>query len=193
MLLLKLQDQTFAFCRQFGAASIFSAGRSVCCYQAAFKTIKRPSYCLSRNARQCRLYCNWVAIHCNRSINSSALAFTRERTRRLIHGLAKQTHSCMNFIELWWQKGSFQTRKAFNFKIGLGSDPHLWPRILNIDWKNIISGTSSRDGSFGWSTRCDTSRQLPAVTFIKPWMQSHFSGSRDLSYLGSVRGGITMF
>ena len=23
--------------------------------------------------------------------------------------------------------------EAFNFKIGLGSDPHLWPRILNID------------------------------------------------------------
>ena len=133
----------------------------VFCYQAAIKTNNKKTELLrlSRNARQCRLYCSWVAIHCNSSINSSALAFTRERTRRLIQGLAKQTHSCMNFIDLWWQKGSFQTRKAFNFKIGLGSDPHLWPRILNIDWKNIISGASSRDGSFGQSTRCDTSRQ----------------------------------
>ena len=47
MLLLKLQDQTFAFCRRFGPASIFSAVRSIFCYQAAVKRLKRPSYCVS--------------------------------------------------------------------------------------------------------------------------------------------------
>jgi len=86
-------------------------------------------------------------------------------------------------IPAWTLSICGDKKEAFNFKIGLGSDPHLWPWILNIDWKNIISGASSRDGSFGWSTRCDTSRQCTAVIFIKPWMQSHFSGSRYLSYV----------
>ena len=44
------------------------------------------------------------------------------------------------------ETGTFKLRKAFNFKIGLCSDPHLWSWILGDDWKNTVKRTNSRDG-----------------------------------------------
>jgi len=44
-------------------------------------------------------------------------------TKRLIHGLVKQTQFCVSFIAPWLRNGTFQNRKAFSVLIGLFSDP----------------------------------------------------------------------
>jgi len=68
-------------------------------------------------------------------------------TKRLIHGLVKQTQICVNFIALCDHKtGAFEHRKAVSFQIGLcqdAQDAHLWSWILGNDCKSTISMQAS--------------------------------------------------
>jgi len=72
----ELQDQSLAFCRRFGIASIFSTEPSAldrfsaACDRARMKISKNTEVlCLSET--QGSVYCKWAATHCSRWRSSS--------------------------------------------------------------------------------------------------------------------------
>ena len=86
----------------------------------------------------------------------------------------------VRFIALWSQNGSFQTQQ-----ISLCSVSHLRPWIMGNE--SAMSQMQQQrwdfcEGLTAWhlTTKC------AVVKFIKPWMSSHFSQSRDLSYIHVV-------
>jgi len=99
-----------------------------------------------------------------------------------IHGLVKETKFCVNFVDMWWQNGSFETPQTFCFEIGLCSN-HIWSWILGGDWKSAFSfpSTSGREGIF-----CDEFKVWHVAKKCKKLGNSQSSECRATSPNGEI-------
>jgi len=107
-------------------------------------------------------------------------------TKILVHGLVKQTQFCVSFIALWSQNRRFKDRKLSVFKSVivpmLMYDHESWvttEKILSIEqWQ--------------WWDICEVFSVWHFVTkstgliSLEPGTLSHFSESREPSYISSV-------
>jgi len=86
---------------------------------------------------QSSVFCKWVEIRYSRWWRSSSLGWysrlTEVGTKRLIHGLVKQTQFCVSFTSPWWRNGSFQNSQSFQFL----NWPLLRssPVVMNLRWR----------------------------------------------------------
>jgi len=191
---LELQDQLFTFASRFGTVSIFSTGnRFFSTHSIGFllratvpewkSALKIPGYYFSLESQD-SVCCKWAAMHCNRWRRSSTLGWylrvTEGGARRLMQGLVKLMQSCVSFTALWSHNGSFripQGSQLLNRSFFLSLS-----MVMNLGYrKNIISGTSGKNGIFA-SPRCDceTSRRSAQLwNSQRPECQL-----RDRSYVG---------
>jgi len=112
---------------------------------------------------------------------------TKVGTKRLIHGLVKQTQFCVSFIALWWRNWSFQTPQSCQF-----SNRSLLrssPVVMNLRWrlaeycqKNNLQRRDICEEFSVWHIVTKST----GLKSVKPGMPSHFSESRDPTYVSSA-------
>jgi len=70
--------------------------------------------------------------------------------------------------------------------IGLRSDPHLWSRIFDNDWKGTIPWESGRNGTLRKFNVPHFATKCAVAKFLKSWMSSNFSKLKDTSWSASA-------
>jgi len=103
-------------------------------------------------------------------------------TRRLIHGLVKQTQFSVSFIALWWQNWSFRKPQSCQF-----SKPVFVPILIcrsesQVMTEIVLPQVQAAEMDFCEEfTACYFATKCAHVKFVKTWMLSHFE-KRDSSY-----------
>jgi len=149
--------------------------------------LKRSRYCASQDA-QGGVCFKWAEIYCRRWRPSSTLgwySWVREvGTERLIHRLGKQMQFCMSFIAPWLRNGSFQRGQSFQ-SLNRSLFASL-PVAMNLRWrlKEYCQKNRQQRGviceEFSvWHFATNST----GMKSVKPGMSSHFSESRDPSYV----------
>jgi len=135
--------------------------------------------------------CKWVKKHCSRLRRSSTLEWYSRLmevgTNRLIHGLVKQTQFCVSFIARWLRNGRFQRTQSFQFlNLSLFRSS---PVVINFRWrlkeycqKNKRQRRDICEEFLVWHFVTKNT----GLKSVKPRMSSHFSESRDPSYVNSA-------
>ena len=80
--------------------------------------LKRPRNCVSPETRvsaRCKKMAKHYHSSCSWSILRLYSKITKGRTRKLIHGLAKQMGVCVRFVALWSQNASFRRPQSCQF------------------------------------------------------------------------------
>ena len=113
---------------------------------------------------------------------------TKVGTKRLKHGLVKQTQFFLSFVAPWWRNGSFQRPQSFQF-----INRSLFrsaPVVMNLRWR--LKGYHQKNKRQRWdicrvlgATLRDKGHRSGLIS-VKPRMSSHFSESRDPSYVSSA-------
>jgi len=125
-------------------------------------------------------------MHCSRWRRASTLGWysrvTKVGTKRLKHGLVKQTQFCVIFIAPWWRNGSFQRTQSFQFlnRTLFGSSLV----VMNLRWR--LKEYCEKNKRQRWDI-CEEFSVWHFVTkrtglkSVKPRMLSHLSEWRDPS------------
>ena len=153
---------------------------SAACNQAGMKISTKTIevLCLSRRLRQCILQVNGNTLQQVETFKYLPVVFavTEVGTKRLIHGLVKQTQFCVSFIVPWWLNGSLQRLQSFQFL-----NPSMFrssPVVMNVRWR--LKEYCQKNKLLIWNI-CEEFSVWHFVTkstglkFGKPGMLSHFS------------------
>jgi len=119
----------------------------------------------------------WVGIH----------ERWKSGTEGLIHGLLKQTQICMRFIAPWWRNRNFQRTQSFQF---LNRSLFRSSRVvMNLKWR--LKEYCRKNKQQRWNI-CEEFTvwhfviKSTGLKCVKPRMSSHFSESRNPSYVSSA-------
>ena len=139
------------------------------------------SLAVARRPRQCFLQVSTNILQQVETFKYLVMIFTSDKvgTKRLIHGLVKQTQFCVSFFAPWWRNRGFQTRQTFQFlNLSLFRSSlvvmNLRWRINGRDWILLrVLGVTLRDRGHR-SEICKAS------------ISSHFPQWLDPSYVNSA-------
>ena len=132
---------------------------------------------ISAQGIQGSVFCKCVEIHCRLWRRSSALA-TEIGTKRLIHGLVKQTQFCV---------GSFQRPQSF--QILNRSLFRSLPVVMNLRWR--LKEYCEKNKRLRWDIFEEFSvwhfvTKSTGLKSVNPGMSRHSSETRDPSYVSSA-------
>jgi len=196
----ELQDEPFAFCERICTACVHLLSKVFSTHLIGFllratkqerkSAVKRLKYCVSQDA-QGSVFNKWAEIHCReggdvRRSRGAHSRVTKVATKIFKHGLVKQTQFCLSFIAPWWRNGNFQRTQSFQF-LNL-SLFRFSPVVMNLRWR--LKDYCQKNKRQRWDICEEISvwhfvAKSTGLISVKPGMSSHFSESRDPSYVSS--------
>ena len=197
MSLLGTAGWTVCFCGRICTACVDLLNRVFSTYLIGFRlratkqerksTLKSLRYYVFQDD-QGSVFCKWAEKRCSRWRHSSTLGWcprvTEIGTKIIIHGLVKQTQFYVSFITPWLRNGTFQRPQSFQF-----SNRSLFrssPVVKDLKWR--LKEYCQKNKRQRWDI-CEKFSVWRFVTkstrlkSVKPGMSSHFSESRDPSYV----------
>ena len=197
MSLLGTAGWTVCFCGRICTACVDLLNRVFSTYLIGFRlratkqerksTLKSLRYYVFQDD-QGSVFCKWAEKRCSRWRHSSTLGWcprvTEIGTKIIIHGLVKQTQFYVSFITPWFRNGTFQRPQSFQF-----SNRSLFrssPVVKDLKWR--LKEYCQKNKRQRWDI-CEKFSVWRFVTkstrlkSVKPGMSSHFSESRDPSYV----------